>query len=77
MVNGGITLRNTIAGMWVGFLAVVSLSESNALIDFSLFGFSLLMGTFNLLPDLRFGRPQFVQNHQISPLFLFDFLYQS
>jgi hypothetical protein len=34
----------------------------------------LLMGTLNLLPDLGFGRPQFIQNHQISPLFLFDFL---
>ena len=34
----------------------------------------LLMGTFNLLPELGFGRPQFFQNHQISPLFLFVFL---
>jgi hypothetical protein len=63
-------LRNTIAGIWVGFLAVVSLSESRVLIASPY----LLMGTFNLLPDRQFGRPQFIQNHQISPIFLFDLL---
>jgi hypothetical protein len=58
------------AGIWVGFLAVVSLRVSNVLIASP----CLLMGTLNLFPDLGFGRPQFVQNHQISPLFLFVFL---
>jgi len=31
------------------------------------------MGTFNLLPEFRFGRPQFTQNHQISPSFYIGF----
>jgi len=31
------------------------------------------MGTLNLLPEIRFGQPQFIQNHQISPSFLYGF----